>query len=105
MIERGDQRPNQQMYLKELTAPQNYVDQNASEVQSLKGGNNTDLESIVTTQRLQKSKNEQQKHSRQDSTSTIAAQKQQRVEVLEYTEVFVWGEDRDGQLGIDSQLM
>ena len=74
-----------------------------SEVHSLKGGNNTDLESIVTTQRLQKSKDEQKQHSRQDSTA--AAQKQQRVEVLEYTEVFVWGEDRDGQLGIDSQLM
>ena len=24
--------------------------------------------------------------------------------ILEYTEVFVWGEDKYGQLGIDSQL-
>lgn len=28
----------------------------------------------------------------------------QQTSFLEYTEVFVWGEDRKGQLGIDSQL-
>ena len=28
----------------------------------------------------------------------------QKVALIEYTEVFVWGEDKYGQLGIDSQL-
>ena len=28
----------------------------------------------------------------------------QKVATIEYTEVFVWGEDKYGQLGIDSQL-
>ena len=63
-------------------------------------GNNTDLESITRSNQLLPPHNgaPTAHDTNQDQTTY------EKKTYLNYTEVFVWGENKSGQLGIDSQL-